>query len=79
MFKIGDKVKVTKECWSAEVGDEGIISALPGNNGAKSLAFKNDYAVEFPAWECESRGHECNGFVPSGNGQWVMPECLEKT
>ena len=78
-FSIGDNVKVTKDFWSAEKDDEGVIRALPGNNGAKSLALKIAYAVEFPAWEHEKRGHSCGGTVPSGKGQWVPSEHLEKT
>ena len=77
MFKVGDKVKVTEHFWAAEKGDEGIIRALPGNNGAKFLAFKIFYAVEFPAWKRASRGHDCNGIVPSRNGLWVASEYLE--
>jgi hypothetical protein len=73
MFKIGDKVRVIKDYYAASVGDEGIIRALPNHNG--STGYTECYSVEFPSW-C-SVGHKCNGTVPSGQGQWVMPECLE--
>lgn len=76
MFEIGDKVRVIEEYGSAEKGEEGIIRALPQKNGASSSSFKKCYSVEIPAWS-KSRGHDCNGTVPSGNGQWVPPECLE--
>lgn len=71
-FNIGDKVRVIKAYGSASVGDEGIIKALPWENG--SISYQSCYAVEFPSW---SHGHDCNGKVPSGKGLWVLPECLE--
>lgn len=77
MFEIGDKVKVTTDCWFAAAGEEGIIRALPGNNGAKSLVFKETYAVEFPAWKYEKQGHSCGGTIPSKNGCWVPSKYLE--
>lgn len=77
MFKIGDKVRVIKEYGSAEKGEEGIIRALPKKNGASSSSFKKCYSVEFPDWMNGVDGHDCNGTVPSGNGQWISPECLE--
>ena len=76
MFKIGDKVRVIKDYYSAKEGDEGIIKALPGKNGS-SDTWEDCYSVEFPTWECASRGHSCGHTVPSGNGHWVKPECLE--
>lgn len=76
MFKIGDKVRVIKNYDDAEIGDEGVIKALPMNNGAsKEGRFGECYSVEFPSWE--KRGHSCNRIVPSGKGQWVLPKCLE--
>lgn len=75
MFKIGDKVRVIKKYYGANEGDEGVIKALPKNNGvSKGGEFEKCYSVEFPKW---SGGHKCNGTVPSGHGHWVMPECLE--
>lgn len=71
-FSIGDKVRVISEYGSASVGDEGIIKALPWENG--SISYQSCYAVEFPSW---SYGHDCNGKVPSKKGLWVLPECLE--
>ena len=75
MFKIGDKVRVIKGYYDAKIGDEGVIKALPKNNGASTDGeFAECYSVEFPSW---NDGHACNGTVPSGHGQWVLPECLE--
>ena len=76
MFKIGDKVRVIKDYCSAKEGDEGIIKALPGKNGNRGV-WEDCYSVDFPAWDCSSRGHSCGHTVPSGKGQWVKPECLE--
>lgn len=72
MFKIGDRVRVIKKYNAANVGDEGIIRALPNNNG--SFALLECYSVEFPAWK---KGHNCGGTVPSKKGLWVDPKCLE--
>ena len=77
MFKIGDKVRLIKDYYDAKKGDEGIIRGLPETNGATYKEYKKAYSVEFPAWNFDYRGHSCNGTVPSGNGQWVRPECLE--
>lgn len=76
MFTLGDKVRLIKDYGYVKKGKEGVIRALPGNNGAASTFYKNFYSVEFPAWN-KSKGHSCGGTVPSGNGQWVRPECLE--
>lgn len=74
MFKIGDRVRVIKFfCCAANVGDEGIIRALPGDSGSK-VTFPHCYAVEFPLSKI---GHDCNGKVPSRRGFWLPPECLE--
>lgn len=75
MFKIGDKVRVIKDYWSARKDEEGIIRALPKKNGS-SRAYVHCYSVEFPAWK-KNMGHTCGGTVPSGKGQWIEPECLE--
>ena len=79
MFEIGDKVRVIKDYYDAKKGNEGIIRGLHGENGAASSAYTHCYSVEFPAWEHEKRGHSCGGTVPSGKGQWVPSEHLEKT
>lgn len=72
MFKIGDKVRVTKNYCLAETGTEGIIRDVPGDNGAGK--YGNFYAVEFKA---PFKSHDCDGKVPSGRGHWLRPECLE--
>lgn len=75
MFKIGDKVRVIKSYFAASKGDEGVIKALPKNNGScKNGRFERCYSVEFPTW---TDGHDCGGTVPRWKGQWVDPEYLE--
>lgn len=77
MFKIGDKVRLIKDYGYVKKGKEGIIRALPGNNGAASTFYKNFYSVEFPDWKNAVDGHNCGGTVPSRNGLWIHPEYLE--
>lgn len=74
MFKIGDKVRVTKDYDDATTGMEGIIKALPRNNGSSNPRFAKCYSVDFPGWR---DGHDCGGTVSGRHGQWVAPECLE--
>lgn len=75
MFKIGDRVRVIKGYFFANKGYEGIIKALPENNGAGNRkTFGECYSVEIPAFD---GGHSCGGTVPSGHGMWLVPGCLE--
>ena len=73
MYKIGDKVRLIEDYFVVGVGVEGVIKALPRNNGGPSF-FSKCYSVEFPD---SGNGHKCNGTVPSGKGLWVPPKCLE--
>lgn len=68
-FKVGQKVRMVEDNCDARVGDIGIIRALPKG--------EHSYAVEFPCFSGCTRGHDCDGLVPSRNGHWIHAEDME--
>ena len=58
-FKVGQKVRMVND--NTRVG---IIRALPNETWEY-------YAVEFPCFDGITRGHDCHGLVPLGNGHWI--------
>ena len=68
-FKVGQKVRMVEDECDARVGDIGVIVAVPREN--------EEYAVEFPCFEGQNCGHNCDGLVPSGNGHWIDESEME--
>ncbi len=66
-FKVGDRVKVTKDYDAAETGMIGTIVSIPkfGHPG-----------IEFDEF---MEGHDCSGASKSSHGQWVPVSHLETT
>ena len=72
-FKVGQKIRMVRNESEAQVGDTGIIQALP----CSSSPTYDSYAVEFPCFAGTDWGHNCHGLVPSNNGHWISKNRME--
>ena len=72
-FKVGQKIRMVRNESEAQVGDTGIIQALP----CSSSPTYDSYAVEFPCFAGTDCGHNCHGLVPSNNGHWISENQME--
>ena len=72
-FKVGQKIRMVRNESEAQVGDTGIIQALP----CSSSPTYDSYAVEFPCFAGNDCGHNCHGLVPSNNGHWISENQME--
>lgn len=64
-FKVGDRVRLVKDCDKAKAGMVGILAAEKGC----SLGIRFDKPFK--------HGHSLFGKCETGYGYWVIPDCLE--
>ena len=72
-FNVGQKVRMVRGEGDAQVGDIGIVRALP----CSSSPTYDSYAIEFPYFAGTGDGHSCDGLVPSKNGHWIREYEME--
>ena len=72
-FNVRQKVRMVRNESDAQVGDIGIVRALP----CSSSPTYDSYAIEFPYFAGTGDGHSCDGLVPSKNGHWIREYEME--
>lgn len=68
-FKVGDKIRMTNDYCDARKGFVGTVRGYDNDS--------DEYAVFFSELEKEDKGHNCNGRVPEGGGQYVHEDYME--
>lgn len=68
-FKVGDKIRITNDYCDARKGFAGTVRGYDNDS--------DEYAVFFSELEKEDKGHNCNGRVPEGGGQYVHEDYME--